>query len=86
MSTQQASDQLLKICAKRRGSGTEQSLIDEKTIVICAARIGHDDQTLVTCTLEEALTVDMGKPLHSMVIPGEMYPLESEAISMHKKD
>lgn len=84
MSTQQAADQLLQICAKRRAK-SEPTPIDESTQVICAARIGHDDQTLVTCTLEESLTLDMGKPLHSIVIPGEMHPLEAEAIAMHKK-
>ena len=48
------------------------------------ARVGADDQKLLTCSLKEMATTDMGKPLHSLVIPGEMHPMEVEAIELHR--
>ena len=38
---------------------------------IGVARLGANDQQIVSGTLEELLKVDFGKPLHSLVIPAK---------------
>ena len=43
-----------------------------------AARIGWPDQKIVAGTLAEMVNVDMGPPLHSIVIVGTLHPLEEQ--------
>lgn len=46
------------------------------------ARIGWDDERIVACSLREMASVDLGPPLHCMIIPAEkLHPLESEFLS-----
>eukprot|EP01125_Pyxidicula_operculata_P022218 TRINITY_DN8969_c0_g1_i1.p1 TRINITY_DN8969_c0_g1~~TRINITY_DN8969_c0_g1_i1.p1 ORF type:complete len:270 (+),score=52.43 TRINITY_DN8969_c0_g1_i1:14-823(+) len=49
------------------------------------ARIGREDQLIVSGTMEEVLTVDFGAPLHSFVICGHMHELEEEFYNFYKK-
>lgn len=79
MSVSQAVEQLLKIAENR----TERK-IGPETLAIGIARVGHDDQKLVADTLENLLKVDMGKPLHSLVIPGHLHVIEEEAVRFLK--
>lgn len=80
MSVSQAIEQLLKIKENIKKSGK----INEDTLAIGVARIGHDDQKLVSGKLKDLLTVDMGPPLHSLVIPGKMHEIEQNAIDYLK--
>ena len=103
MSVSQAIEQLLKIKENIKKSGK----IDEDTLAIGVARIGHNDQKLgeasikikfvkfynvlydsnsipVSGKLKDLLTVDMGPPLHSLVIPGKMHEIEQNAIDYLK--
>ena len=64
---------------------------NEQTVCVGLARIGTDSQQIVSATLLEMTTVDIGGPLHSLIIPGHMHPLEKDmlkefAISDHTKD
>lgn len=43
-----------------------------------AARIGWPDQKIVAGTLADMVNVDLGSPLHSMVIVGILHPLEEQ--------
>jgi hypothetical protein len=49
---------------------TEELRLEASSEVVCVARVGAADQRIVSCSLEQASTLDMGKPLHSLVIPG----------------
>lgn len=54
------------------------------------ARIGHDDQLIVSGTMGELANVDFGEPLHTFVICGELHFIEKEYyntyhISNHNK-
>jgi len=80
MTVSQAVDQLLKISQKKGGDGT----INEDSIGIGVARIGHDDQKMVAGTLKELIDIDFGAPLHSLVIPGHLHILEQEAVNFLK--
>jgi diphthine methyl ester synthase len=80
MSCQQAAQQLLEAIQNQPETSTPEVIAsDSKTPgglllsssqVVCVARVGATDQRIVACSLEEAATLDMGKPLHSLVIPG----------------
>ena len=49
-----------------------------KTLCIGVARIGSDTQEIKACTLQEMKDTDLGPPLHSLVIAGQLHPLEME--------
>ena len=83
MSTRQAAEQLLAIASRRSSEGKETPLNSE-TACVAVVRIGSDSQRLLTTTLAGLGTTDMGPPLHSIVIPGKMHPMEEEAITIHK--
>lgn len=53
---------------------------DSDTLCIGLARVGQPDQQIVAGTMQELLGVDFGRPLHSLVIPGDMHPLEREMV------
>lgn len=36
---------------------------------------------IVYCTLSQLGDVDMGEPLHSLIIPGETHPVEDEMLA-----
>ena len=47
------------------------------------ARLGREDQRLVAAPLATfAAGLDMGPPLHSLVIAGDMHPIEEEAMAL----
>lgn len=95
MSTQQASKQLLEIVKNRRltevnsneqTNGTENSAdhhLDENTICIAVARIGSEDQKLVSTSLQNLKDVDMGPPLHSLIIPSTLHHIEKDFINTY---
>uniref|UniRef100_A0AC35GJ43 Peptide-methionine (S)-S-oxide reductase n=1 Tax=Panagrolaimus sp. PS1159 TaxID=55785 RepID=A0AC35GJ43_9BILA len=73
----EAAEQFLKIC-ERRQERNEPCPITLETPVVGLARVGWKDQHITSCTLQEMTSVDMGPPLHCLVIPGKMHPLEEE--------
>lgn len=98
MTFSQAAEQLLSIIRKRKvdmktgvsfESATEAADmpvrlpdLDETCVCIGLARVGSESQRIVKTTLFEATTIDLGGPLHSLVIPGSMHPLEEEMIAL----
>ena len=69
----------------------KQSDLTPDTICVAVARVGASDQKIAAATLSEMSELDMGSPLHSLVIPGHMHPLEAQmlklfAASDHAKD
>ena len=46
------------------------------------ARIGSDTQRMAAGTLQQLASVDLGGPLHSLVIAGHMHPLELEMLRL----
>jgi diphthine synthase len=75
----EAAGQLLEI-AKRRKANGETLAYENNTMVVGLARVGWDDQKIVYCSLEEMNTIDMGSPLHSLIIPGHTHPLEDDML------
>ena len=76
MTVAQAAQQILDIEAM-----TQAGVCTPNTRVIGVARVGAPNQLLVRGTLQEMVSVDMGEPLHSMIIPGdELHFLEEDAV------
>lgn len=54
------------------------------TLCVAIARLGRDDQQIVCATLaelaDEGSGIDMGPPLHSLVIVGQTHPVEDEIL------
>ncbi|CDI85281.1 diphthine synthase, putative [Eimeria praecox] len=49
------------------------------------ARIGADDQAIISGTLEELQNVDFGKPLHSLVLCApELHEIEQNFVTLHR--
>jgi len=90
MTTKQAAEQILAIARRRQSADTDAAAplpIDQSTPCILVARIGADDQKLVYCTLGEAAeeSMDMGRPLHSIVVPAkELHEVEHESVNWLK--
>ncbi|TRY76849.1 hypothetical protein TCAL_06878 [Tigriopus californicus] len=82
MTTQQAANQLIET-VKRRKLESLPTPVDEKVQCIAVARIGSETQKMVTRCLDEMQFIDMGPPLHSLVIVGRLHPLEMDALKMH---
>lgn len=51
---------------------------DENTKCVGLARVGSPKQRLVFCTLRKMKEVDLGDPLHSLIIPGKLQVLEEQ--------
>ena len=94
MSTQQAAEQLLEIVKKRRNSEKNCNKVDgpenntenhlnENTICIAVARIGSEDQKLVAASLSKLKDVEMGPPLHSLIIPSALHHIEKDFINTY---
>lgn len=69
----------LKLIEKERSEG----LIDDDTMVIGLARIGHPDEKIVYGKLSEVVKVYFGKPLHAIIIPGNIHHIEEEALKLY---
>lgn len=79
MSTQEAVDQLIQIIVKKRNEGVAETELayNESSLCVGLARVGHDTQQIVVARFDEMKDIDLGAPLHSLVIPAKkLHPLE----------
>ncbi|XP_043491996.1 diphthine methyl ester synthase [Polistes fuscatus] len=87
MTVAEASDQLSSILEKKRRDTDENLAFTEHTLVVGLARIGSDDQNIIACSLQEMKKIDLGKPLHSLIIPAEkLHPLEINFLRQYAID
>ena len=56
------------------------SVLNEKSICVGVARVGSDTQTVRCTTLAGMSSVDIGGPLHSLVVAGQLHPLERDML------
>ncbi|EFO26321.1 diphthine synthase [Loa loa] len=75
MTCSEAAKQLLEI-ANRIADEKMEPAYTRSTECVALARVGWNDQKIVFCSLEALCDVDMGPPLHSLIIPGELHPME----------
>jgi len=76
MTTATAVKQLLLVEGKR-----QQGAYDAKTLCVALARVGQRTQRIVAAPMEQLLHVDMGGPLHSLIIAGKLDAIESKMMA-----
>ncbi|XP_042372550.1 diphthine methyl ester synthase-like [Plectropomus leopardus] len=82
MTVSQAADQLIQIIQRRREEGEELGMTED-TMCVGVARLGADDQTIRAATLRQLVSCDLGGPLHSLVITGQLHPLEVDMLQVN---
>lgn len=82
MSVAEAAEQLHQIIVRKRndeGLTDEQLAYTEESLFVGVARVGHETQQVVACSLEKMRQFDLGSPLHSLILPAKhLHPLETE--------
>lgn len=79
MSVSTAAHQLLEANEKHG----EEAYDSSKTLCVGLARMGQPTQKIVAGTLQELAQVDMGEPLHSLIICGDLHDLELEILKQY---
>lgn len=80
MTVAQALEQLMEIEKER-----QEGICTPSALVVGVARLGKDDQQIAFGTCEEVAKVDLGGPLHSLVMcAGELHELELEFLEFHR--
>ncbi|XP_074484710.1 diphthine methyl ester synthase-like [Sebastes fasciatus] len=82
MTVSQAADQLIQIIQRRRAEGAELGMTED-TVCVAVARLGADDQAIRAATLHQLLSCDLGGPLHSLVVTGQLHPLEVDMLRVN---
>lgn len=79
MTVNTAVEQLLEIEEKRK-----EGAYGPETMGVGLARLGQPSQQIVAGTLAELLHADLGGPLHSLIICGELHELELEFLQPYR--
>ena len=56
--------------------------LNEETICVALARVGSETQKIHKCSLRKMTEVDMGLPLHSLIIVGKLHPIEIDMLKL----
>ncbi|MBI1968959.1 diphthine synthase [Candidatus Woesearchaeota archaeon] len=80
MTVNEALDILEKIEARKK-----EGLVHSKLLVVGCARLGSDDFTIKSGTLQEGKGFHFGEPPHCLIIPGKLHFVEEEMMGMWKK-
>uniref|UniRef100_A0AC35UAU3 Diphthine methyl ester synthase n=1 Tax=Rhabditophanes sp. KR3021 TaxID=114890 RepID=A0AC35UAU3_9BILA len=84
MTASEASSQILEAYPLLRERDT-QNLLTPETMIVAIARLGWDDQKIVYASVKELAQIDMGAPLHSVIIPSpETHPMELEMLELFR--
>jgi diphthine methyl ester synthase len=82
MTAAQCCAQMLEVEGERRGG-----VCGEDRLVVGAARVGSDEMSLVAGTVREVAGVDLGRPLHSVVLVGRRcHDVEREMMKSYALD
>ncbi|XP_032662698.1 diphthine methyl ester synthase isoform X1 [Odontomachus brunneus] len=83
MSVNEAASQLIKILNNQIQDGQITEFTDQ-CLAVGLARVGCEDQRILACSLRDMTSVDLGPPLHCLVIPAKkMHPLEIEFLKQY---
>ncbi|KAL6423111.1 hypothetical protein ACFW04_010541 [Cataglyphis niger] len=84
MSVNEAAHQLIAILDNKIQGGQKDLAFTHQSLAVGLARIGCENQQIVACSLQDMTHVDLGPPLHSLVIPAEkLHPLEIEFLTQY---
>lgn len=79
MSIQTAIQQMLEVEESR-----QEGACGKDVMCVGVARMGQRDQKIVAGTMGELLDIDMGPPLHSLIVCGEVHETEKEVLDLFK--
>lgn len=82
LSAATAAQQILDIVERRKECQHSAEDLTPDSVCVAVARVGADNQQIAVATLKEMTDLDLGPPLHSLVIPGHMHPLERQMLRM----
>merc|ERR1712189_13861 len=71
--------------ANGEGSGDvkrDDILLNDDTICVALARVGWDNQKIVSGKMGTVRDADLGPPIHSLIIPGNMHFLELDMLKL----
>ena len=84
MTVSEAATQLIEIVEEKNDKIEEEGAVYKSSIVVGLARVGWDDQRIIACSLEKMTSIDLGPPLHCLIIPGPtLHPLELEFMALY---
>lgn len=64
----------------------KEGIISPDSLIVAALRLGSSSQSIVIDTvLGMSTRSDLGGPLHSLILPGELHPIESEMLDYFKR-
>ncbi|KYN34487.1 Diphthine synthase, partial [Trachymyrmex septentrionalis] len=87
MSVNEAASQLIAILDNKIQDGHKDLAFTQQSLVVGLARVGCEDQYIVACSLQNMTRVNLGPPLHCLVIPAEkLHPLELEFLTQYALD
>ncbi|XP_064605498.1 diphthine methyl ester synthase-like [Liolophura sinensis] len=86
MTVNQAAEQLLEIVERKTKEGITDLALAKDTVCVGLARVGAETQQIVVRTLHGMTSAHLGGPLHSLVIPGHMHPLEMDMLKQFCDD
>lgn len=76
MTVAECAGQMLEVEGERA-----EGVYGEGSLTVGVARVGSEEQRVVSGTLRELCAVDMGRPLHSLVLVGcRVHDLEREVL------
>ncbi|MFH1181500.1 MAG: diphthine synthase, partial [Candidatus Woesearchaeota archaeon] len=79
MTVKEAIDILLEIDSRRK-----QEVFEENTLCIGIARVGSDDQKIVSGAAKDVRAEDFGKAPFSLIVPGELHFMEEEFLAQYR--
>lgn len=84
MTVNVAAQQLIE-SFKELGDKCKNANLTEETICVALARVGCENQKISKCTLKEMLEVNIGPPLHSLIVVGKLHPIEEEMLKLFEQ-
>lgn len=61
------------------------TVINKKSLAIGLSRVGAPDQRIVAMSLEDMQHLELGPPLHSLVLPApDLHPLELDYLAQFR--
>jgi diphthine synthase len=77
MTINEAIKTLLKIEQKKK-----EKIVTENTKIIGTARLGSNNQTIRTGTVQKLKDIDFGKPPHCLILPAKLHFMEQDALEL----
>ena len=65
------------------GEKKKENLFTEDSFCIGCARLGQDDYKIKAGKASELLKENFGKPLHCLIVPGELHFIEEESLALY---